>query len=101
MELFQFFRKFSEMMGVLPINQNQTYSINFKILSILIVLLHFFMSSMVFLIFKSKSIGEYEYSFFMSISAIVGIALFLITIWKMPIISNLIAEFQEIIEKSE
>lgn len=42
-------------------------------------------------------------SMFMCISALVGIALYLITVfsWRMPTILKMIAEFQEIIEKGE
>lgn len=101
MKLFQFLRKFCELMGILPVPANRNHAFNWKVLLILLFLCNNFISSIIFLSRNEKSMLEIGDSFFMCISNIVGIALLLITIWKMPITLRMITEFQEIIEKSK
>lgn len=101
MELFQFYQKICKQMGILPIPANRHFVLNWRILLILLFICNFLISSLIFLSLNAKSMLDIGDSVFMCISAIVGIALVLVTIWKMPIVSRIIAQFQEIIEKSK
>lgn len=102
MELFQFIREMYETMGISSSSQHSyKYCINSKNLIILLPTTLFCISSMVFLLFKEKTIQEYADSLYFTTAAFISIFMFLGTVWKTPMTFNLVAKFEKIVQKSK
>lgn len=101
MELFHVMRKIYKMMGILsPSQHSQNCPINFKNLIILSPTILFCVSSMVFLLFRAKTIGEYADSVYFTASAIIAIFMFSETVWKNSMTFDLVQKFENIVQKS-
>lgn len=98
MELFHVMRKIYKMMGILSPSQN--YPINLKNLIILSPTILFCVSSMVFLLFRAKTIEEYADSVYFTASAIIAICMFSETVWKNSMTFDLVEKFENIVQKS-
>lgn len=101
MELFKRFRKFCRQFGILPINPEQTFALNWKRLLISLIILNSSISTTLFLVYKTTNIDEVENSFFITISAIFAIPLYSLTIWKGSVILNFIGKMQAATETSK
>lgn len=100
-KLFQFNKKLYEMLGVYPHQNNEKILFNSRNLFILFCCAQFCISMAAFFIFKAKTMQEYNISIYMSLTQFYIMINFLLLMWQISNILNLITDFEEFIEKSE
>lgn len=98
---FQFLRNIYQTSGFYKPEAKHYWSLNTKVLFILIYYNMFFVASSAYLLFKTKSIGDLIYSYCTTVTIIFGIVNFLVYPSKIPNTLLLIEKFDEIIHKSK
>lgn len=101
MELFQSVRQFWQTMGIKPPHPNQIHPFNARNLIFILSLTTMCASSMAFLLFQANISIEYGMCSFTSLSGVCMLLDVLITIWRMPIIIEMIDVCEEFIKMSE
>lgn len=102
MKLFQLMQQIYKTLGVVsPSQHNENRRINSKILIILLPMVLFSVSSVIFLFFKAKTAQEIADSSFWTTAAYISIFTFLRTVFKMPMTFDLVWKFEEVIRKSK
>lgn len=86
--------------GIVPKQSHRSSPFNSKNLFILMGLFLMFISSLAYLLFEAKSIGKSADSIYMVLSSFVCVIIFLISIWKISTILELIEDYERFIEKS-
>lgn len=100
MELFHSVRRSYQNIGVVPVQSNPNLFLNLTNLFILMCQMQMFTSSLAYFLFEAKSIGKSADSFFMVLSSCVCAIYFLVSIWKISDILELIGEFEQFIAAS-
>lgn len=100
-KLFQCVKKSCGTMGINLSHTNQNCSLNSRIILCFVPLIIFLISSSAYMIIVANSMLEFSDSFYINITAFSNIFTISITIWKMPIILNVISKLEKIIEKSK
>lgn len=100
-KLFQAARRFHEMAGIYPPQPHQNHSFTFKNLTILCGQCAAFFGVFGFFVFLAKSMAEFSISFYSSITVIFMINVFVVNIWKAPIIYKLMETAEKLTAKSK
>lgn len=103
MALFQSVQKCYQTLGIyarLQSNRNAP-KLNWKNLFFLTCYSMMFISSVAYILFEAKMIGEIADSIFMCLTSLTCAVYFVSSIYKIPKILDLIGEFEKFIEKSE
>lgn len=103
MKLFQCVQRFYHTMGLLPLQSIDNFT-NFKLVRILLSLfslISLVFSEMGYFLFEAKTTIEYIQTFIMSFIGLACIVNFLIQLWKIANICQLIEQFDAFIEKSK
>lgn len=88
-------------LGICPTNPNQKYSFNVTSFCILFSMILMITSTASFFFTKAETMEECLQSFYFSTTEFTFVMCFLVNIWKMPNILQLIGKYEEFIEKSE
>lgn len=100
-KLFQSVRKFYQNIGIYPSQPNQNCSPNAKNILIFSSLILLGILSSAFFLFQAKSIGEYGFSFYTSISELnIAVVVTLLAL-EMPKLLNLIDGMEQFITRSK
>lgn len=102
-ELFKFFQKINQTIGICPAQWNQTsyLSNNLRRAIFLISGAQFMFSTAAFFVIEAKTISEYGLSFCYALSALNSIEMYLIFIWQSQNTLEFIQHSGEFIGKSE
>lgn len=100
-KLFQSVQEYFQTMGIYPTQPNQKYSFNLMSFLILVSMLVFLVPSMAFFLLKAETIEEYYNTFYASSSVLAYIACFMVNVWKMTNLLDLIARYERNILRSK
>lgn len=100
-KLFQSVRKSYETMGIYSSKSNRFSTFNWKIFLIALFIILMLISVVSFFIFKAKSIQDIGISCHLCLSEITTLNNFLLTVWHVPKIFNLIKHCEKFIENSK
>lgn len=101
-KLFQSVQNSYKTLGIYSPNSNQIFSFNLKKLFFLLGLIVTFVSRFGYFLFEAKFVEENGFkSFYQSISVLIALGDFLLSIWQMPEILQLIEMYDAFIRKSE
>lgn len=102
LKLLQFTQKAYRHIGIYPSQSNRNWhSINWRSIFMLFSLIQMAVSSLAFLLFEANDIVDAGLSFFAVNSEICCTTYYLINMWKIPKILELIERFDKFIENSE
>lgn len=96
---FQFIQTIYQTSGIYTPQAKQYYSLNGKVLLILLSSLHFAIASFAYLIFEAESIGDMAYSYCLSLSLLLCFIFVMEYTLKIPNVLMLIEKFDEFIRK--
>lgn len=103
MRLFQNVEKMYQVTGIQKaklLESTSISSLNWKICLVLMSQMLLFSSTAAFLLFKANSVAEYGAAFSGGVMIFANVLYFILNIWKMPRTMELIAEFEDFVEKS-
>lgn len=101
LKLFQLTQIYFQNLGIYPKKPNQKYSFNVISFFILLSMLVIIISTAAFFFLKAETIDEYSDTFYVSSSVTAYVIFFLINIWKMSTILQLIEMYEEFVRKSK
>lgn len=101
MKLFQSICRFYQVVGIQPPQLNQNYSFRWMHLICVFFLIQLICTTVAFILFEAKSIVEYAEAFFPASTEIANMVNFIVCIFKITNIFQLIENFEKFIEKSE
>lgn len=101
MPLFQSVRHFYEILGIHPTQYNQSCTINWKNVLVLLSLGQLFFSTLAFCLFKAKSIKEHADSYFTCMTGLDCIIHFVVLAKKITKTLALIEQYNDFIENGE
>lgn len=99
--LFQSVQKYYQSMGIYPTLPNEKYSFNSMSVLILISMLVIFIPSSAFFFLKAETKEENFNTFYISSTVLTYICCFIINIWKITKVRELIARAENSISKSK
>lgn len=100
-KLFQFLHQYYSTIGIYSTKSNQKHRYNVKVLFFLFIETQLAISSLTSAFFKAKSLSEFVDQFYLINYALASMGLFLIQMWKIDDILQLIERLEEFITKSE
>lgn len=100
-KLFQFLQKSYKTLGICPSQDHEGLAFNTRNVIFLFCYAQMFLSVLAFFIFKADTMLEYGNSFFMFETQFYIAMDFLVLMWRITNILELIEEFEEFIEKSK
>lgn len=100
-KFFQTVKKSYKILGIHPPQENGKFPFNPKSLFFLFCYAQFCTGMAAFFVIEAKSIYEYGNSFYMFFTQFFVMLDFFVLMWRIPTISELIAELEEFIEKSK
>lgn len=98
-KLFQSVQEYFKTMGIFPTQPNQKYSFNLMSFFILLSMFMLLIPSMAFFLLKAETIEEYFDTFYASSSVLAYIVCFIVNIWKMTNLIELIKRYENSISK--
>lgn len=101
LKLFQLTQIYYKTLGICPTKPNQKYAFNVTSFFILLIMLVDFVSTATFFFFKAETTQEYSDSFYISSSVFNFTVCFVINVWKMSNILELIGKYEEFVQKSK
>lgn len=100
-KLFQYLRATYEFKGIYSTQSDPNHGPNGRVRFILISHIIMFVSSLAFLIFKARSIGEQTFSYYETVTLLFCLVYTVLHAEKIPEMLSLIEEFEEFIRKSK
>ena len=100
-KLFQSAQIYFIALGICPTKPNQKYAFNMTSFFVLFPMLLIFISTTTFFFLKAETIQEYSDTFYVSSTEFSFIVCFLVNIWKMTTILQLIEKYEEFVRKSK
>lgn len=101
-KIFQFFQLCHQASGLFPFQSNQKYlSTNSTRAIVLISCIAFIFTMAAFMVLEAKTMFEYGFTFFVLISILNGVVIYLILIWKQHSTPEFIVSCERFIEKSK
>lgn len=100
-KLFQFAQELFQMLGIRLPKQNEILSFRSRNIFFLFCYTQLSISMAAFFLFEANTMLEYGSSFFMSLTQFCIAMDYLVLMWRFPNILELIADFEDFIEKSK
>lgn len=82
---------------IYPPKPNQKYSFNVMSFFILLSMIVIFISTATFFLFEAETVEEYSHTFYISCTEFGFAVCFLVNVWKMPNILQLIEDYEQYI----
>lgn len=104
LKIFQSTIKYYQTLGIYPSQSNQNYSFNIRSICILFSMIGVFFSTATFFLFNAENIVEFSdafKAFYISSSEISFITCFLVNIFNIRDILELIKKWEKLLQKSE
>lgn len=99
-KLFQLTQVYFQILGIYPTKPNQKYSFDVTSVFVLLLMIVLFISTVTFFLLEAETVEEYLHTFYFSSSDFGFILCFLVNVWKMPNILQLIENYEEFTRKS-
>lgn len=93
--------KYYQMLGIYPLQSNQTYSFNSTSIAVAFAMIGMFITAAAFFLFEAETIEESLKTFYVALTQLIFLICFVENIWKMETILKIIQKNEEFIEKSE
>lgn len=97
--LFQSVQEYFQSMGIYPTQPNQRYSVDWRSFLILISMLVIFIPSSGFFFLKAETREEFYTTFYISSTVLTYVGCFVVNIWKMIKVRELIARSENFTAK--
>lgn len=99
--LFQSVIEYFQSMGIFPTQPNQRYSVNYMSVLILLSMLVIFVPSSAFFFFRAETREEFYTTIYISLTVLTYVGCFIVNIWKMIKVRELITRSENFIAKSK
>lgn len=99
-KIFHLTQIYFESLGICPTNPNQKYAFSISSLFILLPMIVILSSTTLFFFTKAETTEEYLHTFYISTTEFTFIACFVVNIWKISVVLELIRKYDEFVQKS-
>lgn len=99
--LFHSLRQLYQRLNMYSPETNRTHPFSWKIVFAVSSILILFITSVAFFLWEAETLDEYGTSFYSSVTQLSTAFYFIVVVWRMPTILNLLKNFDEFIESSE